>query len=48
MRKAKTAKRAKKEFQLSEAAQSLIAKLHELVIKEVTKMDKKSQKSIKQ
>lgn len=46
MRKPK-AKKVKQEFELSEAAQALIAKLHDTIVKEVTKMDKKLQKGKK-
>lgn len=45
MRKSKkTVKNAKKPFVLSEMANNLIEKLHQTIIREVTKFDKKSQK----
>lgn len=47
MAKATKAKKAKKEFQLSEQAKELIAKMHNMVVKLVTKFDKKCQKGKK-
>jgi hypothetical protein len=46
MRKAKDSSKIKKEFQLSNTAKKVIEKLHETIVKEVTKMDKKIQKNI--
>lgn len=47
MARPKKAKAAKKEFQLSKEAVNLISKLHDTLVKEVTKFDKKAQKGNK-
>lgn len=45
MARAKKAVKVKKQFALSDAAIKLIEKMHDMVVKEVMKFDKQSQKS---
>lgn len=47
MKKKAVVKKEKKEFALSEGASKLIAKMHEMIVREVTKLDKLSQKGKK-
>lgn len=47
MKKKAVVKKEKKEFALSAEATQLIAKMHDMFVKEVTKFDKISQKASK-